>query len=299
MALDTDTLAGLLRPARQTLRQVPPSRGSTPKVRCGRAQANINELECMKALALFGHARVAEISRLVWPRAAYAAQMTNRTLARLQEAGLTLPRRNASGSRSWLITRKGAAWLDERGVPARHTLDLSSVSGSSFAHRTLGTRFLVEQRVAGFNVAGEYQLAVGAMPFAIEPLCKRLGKASDGVYWRRNANGETAVWWTEVENSPKALAEILRVLAVAEHVGTRLGAANVYLAGLTVVADASLSHAQRLLRAANERWGGRDAAARAALESRVQVVLVDLRPPLLWVGHRTCTLLELRQRHRV
>lgn len=299
MAFDKDTLAGLLRPARQAPKQAPLPPKPARRAPCGRVQAGINELECMKALTLLGHARVAEVSRLVWPQAAYAEQMANRTLARLQDAGHTLPKRNACGSSSWVITRKGAAWLEERGVPARHTLDLSSVSGSSFAHRTLGSRFLVEQRLAGFNVAGEYQLAVGKLPFAVEPLCKKLGKASDGLYWRRGPNGQTSVWWTEVENAPKALAEIQRVLGVAEHVGAPLGAANVQLGGLTVVVDASLSHAQRLLRAANERWGGRDAAVRMTLEARVQVVLVDIRPPLVWVGHRTCTLLELRQRRCV
>lgn len=299
MALDNDTLACLLRPAAQGPKQAPLPRKPARRAPCGRARASINEFESMKALALLGHARVAEISRMVWPKAAYAEQMAGRTLARLQDAGHTLPKRNACGSKSWVITRKGAAWLEERGVPARHTLDLSSVSGSSFAHRTLGSRFLVEQHVAGFSVAGEYQLAVGKLPFAIEPLCRKLGKASDGLYWRKGANGQTSVWWTEVENAPKAYNEILRLLSVAEHVGTALGVANVHLAGLVVIADASLSHAQRLLRAANERWSGRDAASRTALESRVQVVLVDIRPPLVWVGHRTCTLLELRQRRGV
>lgn len=298
MSLDHDTLTSLLRPARQAQAQAAP-RKSTHLTLCGRARASRNEFDCMKALALLGHARVAEISRLVWPKAAYAEQMASRTMARLRDAGLTLSRRNACGSHSWVVTRKGAAWLEERGVQARHTLDLSSVAGSSFAHRTLGSRFLIEQRLAGFAVAGEYQLAVGSQPFDIGPLCKKLGKASDGLFWRKGANGHHSVWWTEVENAPKALGELQRVLAVAEHTGTTLGTANAHLAGLTVVVDASLNHAQRLLRAATERWGDRDAASRTALESRVQVVLVDIRPPLVWAGHRTVNLLELHQRRGV
>ena len=196
---------------------------SAVKATCGRAQASVNERKVMESLVLLGHARTAEISRLVWPRAAYPEQMCNRTLARLRTDSLILDRRNACGSRSWVVTRKGAAWLEARGVPARHTLDLSSVSGSSFAHRTLGSRFLVEQRIAGFSVAGEYQLAVGGLPFAIDSLCKRLGKASDGLYWRKGPDGKTLVRWLEVENSPKALGEIQRILAVAEHAGTTLG----------------------------------------------------------------------------
>lgn len=299
MAFDNDILAGLLGPARRASTQAQSPVTPTRRARCGRVQAGVNELDCMKALALFGHARAAEIARLVWPKAAYAEQMASRTMARLRDAGLTLSRRNACGSHSWVVTRKGAAWLEERGVQARHTLDLSSVAGSSFAHRTLSSRFLIEQRLAGFAVAGEYQLAVGSQPFDIGPLCKKLGKASDGLYWRKGANGHHSVWWTEVENAPKALGELQRVLAVAEHAGTILGAANTHLAGLTVVVDASLSHAQRLLRAATERWGDRDAASRTALESRVQVVLVDIRPPLVWAGHRTVNLLELRQRRGV
>jgi hypothetical protein len=296
MGIDKDTLSSLLRPRAAVAAERTLSKAASLGRTCGRARAAANELQCMKGLALFGHLRSAEIARLVWPGAAHGDQMAARTLARLDLSGHVLRRRNAFASTSWVLTRKGATWLELRGVRARHTLDLSSVGGSSFGHRSLASRFLIEQRLAGFDVAGEYRLGHGAsaLPFAIEPFCKHLGKASDGLYWRRSMNGNVDVWWTEVENAPKAMADVERVLAVAEHVGARLGP-HARLAGLTVVADSSLNHAARLLRAAGRRWAHKDAGARALLEARVQVVLVDLRPPLVWAGHRTFTLHQLRR----
>lgn len=135
MKLPSNDLCGLLsKPATPSptpkLRQVPR--------RSGREIARANELKVMKAVTQFGHLRISEIARAVWPQARYAEQLARRTVARLVARGLLLERRNALGSKSLCMTRGGAAWLDARGVEAQHTLDLSSVAGSTFFHRTLG-----------------------------------------------------------------------------------------------------------------------------------------------------------------
>ena len=103
----------------------------------GREVARRNELKCMKAVIQFGHLRICEMARAVWPQARYGEQVARRTVARMVEQGLLLERRNALGSRSLCVTRGGATWLNARGIEAQHTLDLSSVSGSTFFHRTL------------------------------------------------------------------------------------------------------------------------------------------------------------------
>lgn len=144
MKLHSDSLLGLLtRPAVPTTTALP---RPVPR-RSGRETARLNEFNVMKAVAQFGHLRVIELARAVWPQARYGEQLARRTVARLVAQGLLLERRNALGSRSLCLTRGGAAWLDARGVEAQHTLDLSSVAGSTFFHRTLATRYLIERQV--------------------------------------------------------------------------------------------------------------------------------------------------------
>jgi hypothetical protein len=211
--------------------------------------------------------------------------------------GLLLERRNALGSKSLCLTRGGAAWLDARGVQAQHTLDLSSVAGSTFFHRTLATRYLIERQVAGYQVAGEYQILRRKLPFSIDGLAKALRKLPDGLVWQRKSDGTVAVEIVEQEAAAKARSELEKCLRAAEYVGTSLskdGTAKV--AGLVFVYDRSLNHARRILLAANSIWGGRTLAERATLESRVKLVAVELREPLVWVSSSVVTLHEFRTR---
>lgn len=295
MTKHNDVISSLLSPKRNSAEQVRPTRNGKQS---GRDVAAERELAVMKACAQFGHLRTCEIARLVWPTANYASQMAGRTLNRLSSFGLLAERRNSLATRSFVLTRKGAAWLELRGITARHGLDLSSIAGATFIHRCLGSRFLIEQRLQGANVAGEYQLATGQLPFDISKACTRLAKLPDGIFWRKDAQGRIAVRWLEVENAPKAMAEISRVLAVAELVGMDLGN-GAYLEGLTVVANAALHHAGRLLRAAIDRWGNRDFATQATLESRIQIASVELRFPLVWVSQQSCSLHSMRKRPRI
>lgn len=251
----------------------------------------------MKAVAQFGHLRVSELARAVWPHARYGEQMARRTVARLVARGLLLERRNALGSKSLCVTRRGAAWLDARGVEAQHTLDLSSVAGSTFFHRTLATRYLIERQVEGFQVAGEYQLLRRKVPFTIDGLVKALSKLPDGMVWQRKAEGAVAVELVEQEAAAKARQELEKCLKAAEYVGQSLDTEGRYrIGGLVFVFDRELNHARRILLAADSLWGNRTHVERALLEKRVKLVAVELRDPLVWVSSSLVTLHDLRQR---
>lgn len=276
-----------------------PTTTTTPRPvprRSGRETARLNEFNVMKAVAQFGHLRVIELARAVWPQARYGEQLARRTVSRLVGLGLLLERRNSLGSKSLCLTRGGASWLDARGVEAQHTLDLSSVAGSTFFHRTLATRYLIERQVGGSNVAGEYQLLRRKAPFPLEPLVKALNKLPDGIVWRSSA-GHFSVELVEQEAAAKARPELEKCLRAAEWVGRPLDADGRYqVGGLVFVFDRELNHARRILHAASSLWGNRPHAERAVLEKRVKLVAVELRDPLVWVGSSTVTLHELRQR---
>lgn len=296
MKLPSDDLRGLLsKPTRPGLtRATAPRQTPTPS---GRETARLNELKAMKSVAQFGHLRIGELARVVWPQARFAEQMARRTAARLVSLGLLLERRNALGSRSLCVTRGGAAWLDVRGVEAQHTLDLSSVAGSTFFHRTLATRYLVERQVEGFQVAGEYQLLRRKTPFPIDRLVKALRKLPDGMVWQRKADGVATVELVEQEAAAKARQELEKCLKAAEYVGRSLDSEGRYrIGGLVFVFDRELNHPRRILLAANSLWGDRPHAERTELEKRVKLVAVELRDPLVWVSSSAATLHDLRRR---
>lgn len=296
MKLQSQTLDGLFSRPAAASSNVPPKVRAVAK-RSGREAARLNEFRCMKAVAQYGHLRIVELARAVWPAARYGDQIARRTVARLITQGLLLGRRNALGSTSLCLTRGGAAWLDARGVDAQHTLDLSSVAGSTFFHRTLATRYLVERQVNGFQVAGEYQLLRRKTPFPIDGLVKALRKLPDGLVWKRGPDGQMAVELVEQEAAAKARPELEKCLRAAEFVGQPLDAKGLYrVGGLVFVFDRELNHSRRILLAANSRWGGLTQAERVTLERCVKLVAVELRDPLVWVGSSVTTLHDLRQR---
>lgn len=294
MKLPSNDLTGLL--SKPTPPKQAPKPRQTPR-KSGREIARANELKAMQAVARFGHLRIAELARAVWPLARYGEQLARRTAARLVGQGLLLERRNALGAKSLCLTRGGAAWLDARGVDAQHTLDLSSVTGSTFFHRTLATRYLIERQVEGFQVAGEYQLLRRKTPFPIDALVKALRKLPDGMVWQRRADGTASIEVVEQEAAAKARQELDKCLRAAEFVGQSLDTEGRYrIAGLVFVFDRELNHARRIALAAASLWGNRSHAERVALEKRVKLVAVELRDPLVWVSSSTVTLHEWRQR---
>ncbi len=297
MKLTTNELSGLLSKSPLASASPPVAKQQPRQRRCGREVARSNEQKCLRAVAHFGHLRIAELARNVWPIARYGEQLARRTTRRLVQQGLLLERRNALASKSVCLTRVGASWLEARGFPAQHTLDLSSVAGPTFFHRVMATRYLIERQVTGSQVAGEYLILRRKLPFNIEGLAKTLRKLPDGLVWQCRADGTASVEFIEQEAAPKARAEIEKCLRAAEYVGAELSDDGAYkLGGVVFVYDRALNHARRLLLAANSLWGARSLSERITLERRVKLVAVELRDPLVWVGSSVMTLHEFRQR---
>lgn len=187
MRISTTEIPGLLsgRPTSQPIATKQAASRIAAPSRSGREVARLNELNCVIAVSKWGHLRIQELACAVWPKARFAEQLAARTVRRLTNRGLLLERRNALGGRSLCLTRAGVTWLEARGIEAQHTLDLTSVSGPTFFHRTFATRYLIERQNAGQQVAGEYLILRRKLPFKIEALSRALRKLPDGFTWSR------------------------------------------------------------------------------------------------------------------
>jgi hypothetical protein len=249
----------------------------------------MNRLNVLRTVAVLGHARCADLMAC-WPGTArYSLQMAQRTVRGLVEAGELLARRNAHGSLSYVLTRPGAAALELHGVPARHGLDLASVSGPTYAHHALTSRWCLHKAALGFETWSEYALVNGYAPVTAQRLLARFRKMPDAIAIRG-----TKLWLVETESAPKATVELVRIVSLAEHVGQRVNAELPYTrAGVIVVYDATLNHGARMAKAARERWWRLSAHEQATLASRVTLAQADIGLPLVWRG---CTEVPLALR---
>lgn len=269
MRLSPDALAGLLRP--------PPPK---PKQPTARERALANRLRVLQAVAEHGHLRCADLAAACWPGARYGEQMAQRTVRGLVESGELLARRNAHGGLSYVLTRPGAGALEVRGIAARHGLDLASVRGSTFTHHALTSRWCIHKRSQGFAAFHEYAVVNGQAPVSAQQLIERYGKLPDAVLVR----GER-LWLAETESAPKSTQELMRIAALAEHVGRKVRPELPYvLAGVCIVFDGEQNHGARIAKAARERWQRYGAADRAVLAERVTLSRVSLGLPLVWRG---------------
>jgi hypothetical protein len=249
-----------------------------PKQASSRERAAMNRLRVLQAVAEHGHLRCADIAAVCWPGARYSEQMAQRTVRALVECGDLKSRRNAHGGLSCVLTRPGAAALEVRGVLAHHGLDLASVSGATFAHHALTSRWCLHQRSLGYQTYTEYAIACGRAPVSAQQLIERYGKLPDAVLVRGDR-----LYLCETEVAPKSTAELMRICAIAERVGRKMSPElPLILAGVFVVFDAELNHGARIARAARERWQRFSTAERATLASRITLSRVTLSLPLVW-----------------
>ncbi|MBV7542714.1 hypothetical protein [Acidovorax sp. sic0104] len=120
----------------------------------------------------------------------------------------------------------------------------------------------------------------GQAPVRAQQLLKRYGKLPDAVLVRGDR-----LWLAETESAPKSTQELMRIAALAEHVGRKVHPELPFvLAGLFIVFDGSQNHGARIAKAAAERWARYSAADQATLASRVTLARVDLGLPLVWRG---------------
>jgi hypothetical protein len=113
-----------------------------------------------------------------------------------------------------------------------------------------------------------------------QQLIERYGKLPDAVLVR----GER-LWLAETESAPKSTQELMRIAALAEHVGRTVWPELPYvLAGVCIAFDGEQNHAARIAKAARERRQRYGAADRAVLAERVTLSRVSLGLPLVWRG---------------
>lgn len=247
-----------------------------------KAKAEVARVEALKALRHWGHLRANDIARLLWPHHRYGEQMGQRLLRRLEDRGEIAARLNALGTRSYVLTRRGAAALDALNLDTRHGLELCSVGGATFVHRALGTAFGLAKQAQGFHAYGEHAIAGGLAPASRDALIKRFKKLPDLLLER---GGQ--VIWCEVEASAKPLREIQACTRITSAVGhPLLPGSGLTLTGLTFVFDASQGHGQRIVRAARQQWSDRPVAERRVLAERVTLAHLELGPFIRWKGMR-------------
>lgn len=268
MRLTPELLDGLLR--------APAPR---PKLPPARERAALNRHRVLCAVAEHGSLRCTDLAAACWPGARYGLQMAQRTVRLLAQAGHLKTRPNALGGQSFVLTRPGAAELELRGITAHHGLDLA-VSGPTYRHAALTARWCIAKRAEGFQTYTEYAIAAGRAPLDRERLFRRLGRHVDAVL----AKGDK-LYAVETESAAKATADLMRIAAMAEQVGRRLHPDSpLVLGGVFVVFDAGQNHAQRIARAARERWQRYNNADQALLAGRITLARVDLGLPLVWRG---------------
>lgn len=269
MRMTSDMLSGLLRPP-----------APRPKQPSARERAAANRLRVLQAIAEHGTLRCTDLAAACWRGARFGEQMAQRTVRALIEAGQLKARTNALGcGQSLVLTRPGAAALEVRGIAAHHGLDLA-VSGATFRHSALSSRWCIHKRGEGFQSFTEYALLQGQAPLSRELLFKRLGRHVDAVLIKG-----TQLWVCETEAAPKSTHDLMRIAAMAELVGRRLHPELPFtLAGLFIVFDAEQNHAARIAKAARERWSRYGAADQATLAGRITLSRVSLGLPLVWRG---------------
>lgn len=261
--------------------------GATPRRTASpRARAMKSREEALRALSDWGHLRTSELGRLLWPQAAYADQMAQRLVRRLQQDGEVAGRRNALGGLSYVLTRRGAASLDAMGVDAHHGLELSSIAGATFLHRTLGSRFGIERQLMGFKAYGEHAIGRDKAPATRSQLAGRFCKLPDLLLVRRGI-----VTWVEVESAAKPMRDLVACVRIAEHAGQLLmPGSTLLIGGLVFVFDDSQAHARRIDKATQQAWGHRTIAEKAELRRRITLAQVELDLPLVWRGFKETAL---------
>jgi hypothetical protein len=239
----------------------------------------MNRLRVLQTVAQHGHLRCADLATC-WPGAQYGEQMAQRTVRALVATGELKARANSLGGRSYILTRPGAAALDVRGIAARHGLDLASVSGPTFTHNALTSRWCLHMAHQGYQVFSEYALVNGHAPITRAQLLQRFKKMPDAVLIRGDK-----LWLCETESAPKATQELVRICALAEHVGRPVHPDLPFtLAGVYIVFNAEQNHAARIAKAAHERWWRYSATEQASLAGRITLSRVTLGLPLVWRG---------------
>ena len=125
--------------------------------------AAISKLMCLSALAAYGHCRPVDLAAACFG-SRWGLRMAQRCLSRLVKSGEIKPRANSVGSTSFVLTHLGAHTLELHGLQGKHGLDIRSVSGSTFIHHSLTSRYVIEKKLRGWDAFTEFGIAAGIAP---------------------------------------------------------------------------------------------------------------------------------------
>jgi hypothetical protein len=258
-----------------------------------RAIAEENELGALKLVHLYGHTRRTEIARALWPTASahMSEKMALRTIGRLTGRKELIERDNILGGLSLVLGKGGAARLRDWGINARAGGDMSSITGTQFRHRMLGTCYLIERQIQGHSSWGEHAIGSGQAPVSRHELERRWHKLPDGLVLvpaveRGYADGLVADWIEVEGSSRKPDRELRRILALAWEAGAWLDDAHTAMLDRVVfVYDRRHSHETRITTALQQYMLARPPAEPSLLLSSIVAARCQIRNPLVWCGY--------------
>jgi hypothetical protein len=268
--------------------QIPPD--SIP--RSSRDVAEENELSALKLVHSYGHVRRTEIACAMWPNspAPMPTKMAQRTVRRLTRKNQLVDVPNILEGRSLLLAKNGAARLRAWGIDARRGGDMSSIMGAQFAHRMLGTCYLIDREVQGHNSFGEHAIANGQAPVSRHELERRFHKIPDGLVLlpaidRGYAQGGLVADWIEVESARKSFKELSRILALVWQSGVWLDdSQSIMLDRVVFVYDQRQHHEETISKALARYMLAHPPGDPRLLLSGIAFARCKISAPLVWHG---------------
>ena len=172
-----------------------------------------NTMRTLGALADFGVLKSESIAALCFPAPRYSQGllMAQRKLKNLAASKLVIPRLDAHGTRSWVLSTAGAALVD-----AHDGCELSP-GGSTYSHHFLGARYLIFKQVCqGYTCYSEHAFTHNRAPFRASDLLATLGKVPDGILLLPGGNPR-ATGASATQQKPQLFALETEIAIKAEH----------------------------------------------------------------------------------
>lgn len=217
-------------------------------------------------------------------------KMAQRTVRRLTRKNQLVDVPNILEGRSLLLAKNGAARLRAWGIDARRGGDMSSIMGAQFAHRMLGTCYLIHREVQGHNSFGEHAIANGQAPVSRHELERRFHRIPDGLVFspasdRGYAHSCPVVDWIEVESARKSYKELSRILALVWQSGVWLDDSETAMLDRVVFVYDQRQHHEKTISKALERYMlAHPPGDRRLLLSSIAFARCKISTPLVWHG---------------
>jgi hypothetical protein len=215
--------------------------------------------------------------------------MAQRTVRRLTRKKQLVDVPNILEGRSLVLAANGAARLRACGIDARRGVDMSSIMGVQFAHRMLGTCYLIDREVRGHHSFGEHAIANGQAPVSRDELERRFHKVPDGLVLlpaidRGYAHGGLVADWIEVESARKSYKELSRILALVWQTGGWLDDSRSIVLDRVVFVYARQHHEEAISKALARYMLAHPPGDLRQLLSGIAFARCKTSTPLVWHG---------------